>query len=58
MTAVVMLVIVGCLVGGVVMFLYAVHRQASSAGTRSCRRCRRRNPSYARFCGQCGAPLV
>ena len=57
MTAIVILVIVGCVVGGVLMFLYSLIRRAGEGFVTVCRRCQKRNPVHAHFCGHCGQSL-
>jgi len=57
MTAIVILVILGCVVGGVLMFLYSLVRKVGEGAVKVCRRCQKRNPAHARFCGHCGQNL-
>ena len=57
MTAIVILVILCCVVGGALLFLYSLVRQAGEGSAKVCRRCQKPNPAHARFCGHCGQRL-
>ncbi len=57
MTAIVTLVILGCIVGGAIMFLYSLAQRFGEDSSKVCGRCQKRNPAHARFCAHCGQQL-
>lgn len=58
MATLVGLIILGCLIGGVILFIYTLSQHVVQGQARVCRRCRTDNPPHARFCACCGQILA
>ncbi|MBN1512839.1 MAG: zinc ribbon domain-containing protein [Phycisphaerae bacterium] len=58
MTPIVFLMLVLGVIGALMILRNAARRQSLHGDGRSCPRCGAANRGHARFCAQCGSPLV
>ncbi len=58
MTQIVALLLLGCFAVGVGLMWRAWRGRVRAGRERTCSRCRARNPARAKYCAQCGKPLV